>query len=68
MAEARGEISSVDGVLVIRSIHVRYRLKAAPEYREVAERVHRVHAEHCPVARTIGGCVEIDTELEVIGD
>ncbi len=50
-------------VLVIRRIFVTYHLKLAPEHRETAERVHGFHADYCPVARTIRGCVEIHTEL-----
>jgi uncharacterized OsmC-like protein len=49
--------------LVIRRIHVTYYLKLAPDKRETAERVRGFHADFCPVARTIGGCVEITTSL-----
>lgn len=52
-------------MLVIRRIHVRYRLKLDPEQRETAERVHDMHAEYCPVARTIRGCVDVTTTLEM---
>ncbi len=52
-------------MLVIRRIHVRYRLKLEPEKREAAERVLRIHADHCPVARSIGGCIAISTSLEM---
>jgi organic hydroperoxide reductase OsmC/OhrA len=51
-------------VLVIRRIHVTYHLKADPEKRKTAEKVHGFHADFCPVARTINGCVDISTELE----
>ena len=50
-------------VLVIRSIHVTYSLKVAGELRDTAVRVHRIHADFCPVARTLAGCVRIETEL-----
>jgi hypothetical protein len=50
--------------LVIRRIHVTYYLKAAPDQREAAERVHGFHADFCRVAKTIGGCVAISTSLE----
>jgi len=50
-------------VLVIKRIHVTYHLKLKPDQRETAERVHGFHAEKCPVARTIKGCVDISTEL-----
>lgn len=52
-------------VLVIKRIQVRYRLKLAADQREAAERVHRVHMEHCPVARSLGGCIAISTVLEM---
>jgi uncharacterized OsmC-like protein len=54
----------VDNVLVIKRIHVRYRLKLAASQREIAERVHGFHADYCPVARTLQGCVEITTTLD----
>ena len=65
MAEGTGEIETEDKVLVIRRIHVRYRLRLAPEHREAAERAHSIHAAYCPVARTIRGCVEVTTSLEM---
>jgi len=49
---------------VIRRIHVTYYLKADLDKREAAERVHDFHADFCPVARTIKGCVDISTELQ----
>jgi hypothetical protein len=53
-----------DRVLVIRRIRVRYLLRGCPaDRREAAERAHGLHAQRCPVARTIGGCVDIRTEL-----
>lgn len=52
-------------MLVIRRLHVRYRLKLAPDKRAVAERVLGFHADFCPVARTIRDCVAITTALEM---
>ncbi len=50
---------------MVKRIHVQYHLKLTPAERETAERVHGFHKEHCPVARTIGSCVEITTSLEM---
>jgi uncharacterized OsmC-like protein len=50
-------------VLVVKRIHVIYHLKLKPDQRETAERVLGFHADKCPVARTIQGCVDITTEL-----
>jgi organic hydroperoxide reductase OsmC/OhrA len=61
-----GEIGKDQKVLVIRRIHVKYRLEAEPEHRQTIERVHAMHARHCPVARSIEGCIAIATELELV--
>jgi uncharacterized OsmC-like protein len=52
-------------VLVVRRIHVTYRLAAEEAQRATIERVLGFHAERCPVARTIGGCVTISTSLQL---
>jgi uncharacterized OsmC-like protein len=53
-------------VLVIRRIRVRYRLRLDPAKREVAERVLGIHADSCPVARTLRGCIDISTSLDMV--
>jgi uncharacterized OsmC-like protein len=60
-----GEVEDEDGVLVLKRIAVSYRLPVPDDRRDVAERVHAVHARACPVARSIGGAVEIQTSLEL---
>jgi organic hydroperoxide reductase OsmC/OhrA len=52
-------------VLVIRRIHVQYRLRIASGQREVAERVLGFHTDVCPVARTLRGCIDISTSLDM---
>ncbi len=64
-SEVRGEIEKDGNVLVIKRIHVTYHLKLKPEQRETAERVLDFHADKCPVARTIKGCVDITTDLNM---
>ncbi len=61
----RGEIEVVDRVLVIKRIHVHYRLEAPEEARETVERVHRMHTVHCPVYQSIHKAIEITTEYEL---
>ena len=51
-----------DGVIVIRRIHVTYRLKAGEDARETVERVHGLHANRCPVYRTLKDSIDITTE------
>ena len=56
----------LDGkVLVIRRIHVRYHLTCDPAQRDTATRVLGFHADSCPVALTLRGCIAITTALEV---
>ncbi len=57
-----------DGVLVIRRIHVAYRLKADEAARETVERVHGFHRDRCPVYRSIHTAIDITTEFELVGD
>ena len=67
-SQVTGEIEIEDKVLVIKRIHVEYRLRVGTDSRELASRVHGFHADFCPVARTIRGCVDITTELDLVTD
>lgn len=53
-------------MLIIRRIHVHYRVRASEEQRETIERVHAMHAERCPVARSLRGAIEIRTSYEIV--
>jgi uncharacterized OsmC-like protein len=67
VAEATGEVEKTqDGVLVVRRIHVHYRLEASPDQAGVVDRVHSFHAQRCPVARTLAGCVEVSTSYDLV--
>lgn len=58
-----GEVEKEDdGVIVIRRIHVTYRLKADEAERDTIDRVHGFHAERCPVYRTLCDSIAITTE------
>jgi uncharacterized OsmC-like protein len=48
---------------VVKRISVVYHLRLDPQKRQAAVRAHDLHANYCPVARTIRDCVEIHTEL-----
>ncbi len=62
-SDATGEIELDGKVMVIKRIHVDYHLKLDPKMVSAAERAHELHADYCPVAKTIQGCVEITTSL-----
>ena len=58
-ADVRGEIESEEGVLVIRRIHIAFKLRAAEDVKQVVERVHGMFANKCPVYRTLHTAIEI---------
>ena len=65
VAEASGEVESDDGVLVLRRIHVTYRLRLDEDAdRGKVQRAFELHPPKCPVYRSIGEQVEIALELE----
>lgn len=49
-------------VLIIRRIHVSYRIQADPSHQETIERVHSMHANYCPVYRSIEKAIEVTTD------
>ncbi len=51
------------GVLVIRRIHVKLRLRTEEEHQEIARRVHGFFAEKCPVYLSLFRAITITTEL-----
>jgi hypothetical protein len=53
-------------VLVIRRIHARFELRAAPEQHATAERVHGVYADACPLYRTLKPAIGITSELVLL--
>jgi uncharacterized OsmC-like protein len=67
-ADVRGEIESDDGVLIIRRVHVQFRLKAPESARETVDRVHGVYKEKCPVYRTLRPAMEITSACELLAE
>ena len=53
--------------LVITRIRVTYRFSPGEEVDHAkVDRVLGFHADHCPVARSIGGSIAITTELQYV--
>ncbi len=61
-----GEIEKEDGVLVIRRIHVNYKLSVPDpdEVRDTVARVLEMHVDKCPLARSLKGAIEVTTAVE----
>ena len=60
-----GEIETENKVLVLRRIRQVFHLTADNEDREKIERVIKVYADSCPVARSVKGSIEITSELDL---
>lgn len=59
-----GEIEKEGSVLVVKRIHVEYRLEGVRSGdRPTVERVLGLHADKCPVARSISPQIEITTSV-----
>jgi len=63
---ATGEVELEDNVLVIKRIHVVYTLATSAENREIVDRVHAMHANHCPVFRSLHTAIDITTEYKLV--
>ena len=66
-AEATGEVEKEEGVLVIRRIHVSFRLVAPEEVRETVERVHGMYAMRCPLYRTLHQAIALTSSFALVG-
>ena len=66
-AAVRGEIETEDGVLVIRRIHVDFKLRAPESARETVERVHGFYANKCPVFRSLHTAIQITSSYTLVG-
>ena len=65
-ADVRGEIESEDGVLVIRRIHVEFKLRTSDDNRQTVERVHGFFADKCPVFRSLRAAIQITSSYTLM--
>lgn len=66
VTEAVGEVENEGGTLVLKRIHVTYRVKLpADANRDSVRRAFEAHPKKCPVYRSIGAAVDITLELEL---
>ena len=66
MGKATGEVVLEGNVIVLRRIHVKLELRAAPEHRDTAARVHGFYADSCPLYRSLRAAIGITTELVLL--
>jgi uncharacterized OsmC-like protein len=60
-----GEIETEKKILVLKRVKQTFHLTADEKDREKIERVLRVYADSCPVARSVKGSIEIVSELDL---
>ena len=65
-ADVVGEVETEEGVLVIRRIHVKMRLKADASIRGIVDRVHGIYAMRCPLYRTLHNTITLSSSVELI--
>ena len=67
-ADVRGEVEPDGKVLIIKRVHVTFRLRAAhpAEVSETVNRVHRVYADSCPVYRSLKPAFHISSSVEIV--
>jgi uncharacterized OsmC-like protein len=65
-ATAEGTNEVVDGIILLRRIHVHYALRLpAGAPRDKVDRALDTHVSKCPTARSIQDCVDITWSAEV---
>ncbi len=63
-----GDVEKDGGVLVLRRIHVNYKLSVPDpdDERDTVARVLDMHVDKCPVALSIKGAIEVTTGVEFV--
>ena len=64
-ADTVGEIETEGKVLVVKRIKQTFHLTTEENDREKIERVINLYADSCPVARSVKGSIEIESELDL---
>jgi uncharacterized OsmC-like protein len=60
-----GEIETENKVLTVKRIKQTFHLVADESEREKVERVLKVYADSCPVARSVKGSIDISSEFDL---
>jgi len=53
-------------VLIIKRIHIEHKLAVAEEHRQVAERVHGIYADRCPLYRSVKDSIAVTSSLTLL--
>lgn len=64
-AQVEGDVEAVDKVLRIARMRVRYEIDIPRGMREAADRAVATHAQMCPAAASVRGCIPIDITADI---
>ena len=64
-ADTVGEVETEGEVLVVKRIRQNFHLTAEEKDLDTIERVLRIYADNCPVARSVKGSIEVSSDLEL---
>lgn len=65
-ASVEGDIETIDRVLRISRIRVRYAVRIPAGMRAAAERAVATHEQKCPAATSVRGCIPIEIAAEIM--
>lgn len=68
-AEVTGDVEKGDdGVLIIKRIHIVHTLRAPESDRQIAERIHGIYAEKCPLYRLVKDAISVTSALHFLAE
>ena len=53
-------------MLIIKRIHIEHKLKVPEEQRQIAERVHAIYADRCPLYRSVKTSIAVTSSLTLL--
>lgn len=65
LADVRGVNRTVDGLPLLREVHVHYRLRIPAGARGTVDRALERHASKCPTAQSLKGAIEVVWTAEI---
>lgn len=65
-ASVEGDIGTIDRVLRVPAIRVRYDIRVPKGMREAAERAVATHELKCPAASSVRGCIPIEIAADIV--
>jgi organic hydroperoxide reductase OsmC/OhrA len=65
-SRVEGDIEDVDGVMVITTIRIHYKIRLQSGKKPEAERALSVHERGCPAAMSVKNCISVQWTAEFV--